>query len=296
MRWFYIFALMLLALSFHGTARADILPGDSCTGFPIGAVTRAGGPEVGGGIGYMMACTAEGWAVVYDNGVVPSGGGGGGLDYPDCVLNPGTDCGDGTVLSGIMMSPTEDESEMPEHAYLTFISTTDDSTGITWNDGSTNHAYVGQALEDNCPVGVNDDPTCAWGKVYTDLLYSKGTSPSPAPYRAARLCRDKGANWFLPSYMDFLYASLMMGDIVSDMFSEPDTAYWLSTELSLMYGISMPPYNGIALNITTDSAGVPTLNMAQKETTARVKCMRYQEIPPADMLALAGAWGLLGDP
>lgn len=59
MRSHHIFIVLLMLFLSH-TAYAEPMPGDSCAGYPEGAVMRSGGPELDGDI-YDLVCEATIW-------------------------------------------------------------------------------------------------------------------------------------------------------------------------------------------------------------------------------------------
>jgi hypothetical protein len=142
--------------------------------------------------------------------VVKSAGGGGGT----CSV-PGDVCADGTIFAG-------SDSNGPIYTLPCdqgMTGTKDNCTGtrlnFTWDDGSGTDSSTGA-------TSATD------GMSNTTTLYNFGTGPSPAPFRAARACRDLGAVWYLPATTELVVLfdnKDAIGSFVADF-------YWSSTELT----------------------------------------------------------------
>ena len=79
----FILAILIIAAAPH--AMAEPQPGDSCAGYPAGAVMRSGGPELGG-VFHVMRCTAGNWQAQKPS---PAG-----------CPNIGDVCDDGSIFAG----------------------------------------------------------------------------------------------------------------------------------------------------------------------------------------------------
>lgn len=80
---------------------------------------------------------------------------------------------------------------------------TDEPAGLTWNDGSSTWAIV---LND--PGNASADMS---GMTETTALVGYGSSPSPAPYKAANACRAHGPDWYLPALGELLIIGAAAG-------------------------------------------------------------------------------------
>lgn len=134
----------------------------------------------------------------------------------------GTTCGDGSVYAGL--SP---DGNVPMYT------TPADAGQFTWNDGSAN--YVDTAMV-NCAALT--EPTCDTGEANTALLVGLGTSPSPAPYVAARHCDNLTAHghsdWYLPARNELnvlrTNRTVIGGFNLSNSYG--DGWYWSSSEVA----------------------------------------------------------------
>lgn len=83
----------------------------------------------------------------------------------------GTTCADGSIYAGLS----------PDGNVAMYVMQADNTTA-SWNSGSTTH--IDTAM-DNCTGSV---ATCTTGEANTAFLIGLGTTPAPAPYRAAQYC------------------------------------------------------------------------------------------------------------
>lgn len=144
---------------------------------------------------------------------------------------PGQVCADGTVYAGL--SP---DGNVP------MFTTPADATGLfTWNDGSTN--WLDTAMQNCASATPGVEASCRTGEANTAFLVGLGTTPSPAPYVAARHCSDLAPptadafghdDWYLPAQdeLDVLFDNRVAigGFNVSGSF--PAGWYWSSSENS----------------------------------------------------------------
>lgn len=84
----------------------------------------------------------------------------------------GTTCADGSLYAGL--SP---DGNVPMYTFQA-----NNIVGLPWNRGTT--TYVDTAMT-NC---TGSDTSCYTGEANTAYLMTLGTTPSPAPYRAAQYC------------------------------------------------------------------------------------------------------------
>lgn len=104
-----------------------------------------------------------------------------------CKTGPlGSPCSDGAIYIG----------NHPDSGHRLYVSPENDSEDIPWNNGLNN--WVDTSMT-NCSGLEGSAESCADGWGNTSILYNLGTSPSPAPYQASRLCWGKGEGWYLPS-------------------------------------------------------------------------------------------------
>ena len=114
----------------------------------------------------------------------------------------GDDCSDGSVFAGL--SPDGN---------VRMYTTPADAGQFSWNDGTTN--YVELAMQNCFSISPGAQASCQTGEANTALLVALGTTPSPAPYVAARHCDNLDAHgqtdWHLPSQdeLHVLYVSLV---------------------------------------------------------------------------------------
>jgi len=125
-----------------------------------------------------------------------------------------------------------------------FTTPADAPSQMSWNDGS--FAFVNTAMQNCTSVSPGAEASCRSGRANTDLLVALGTSPSPAPYVAARYCNDLDAHghtdWYLPAQdeLNVLYVNLARdggADVTpGNSFgfnrtgSAPEGWYWSSSE------------------------------------------------------------------
>jgi len=148
--------------------------------------------------GVLQACTPKGWASLHP----PACPDGDGCDPCDGTQPIGTTCADGTIYAGL--SP---DGDVPM-----FTTPADAPTLMSWNNGTSMWTVTGMQ---NCiSASPGAQASCRTGRANTDLLVALGTSPSPAPYVAARYCNDLDAHghtdWYLPAQdeLNRLYVNL----------------------------------------------------------------------------------------
>ncbi|MBS1983237.1 MAG: DUF1566 domain-containing protein [Bdellovibrionales bacterium] len=164
----------------------------------------------------------------------------------------GTVCADGSVYAG-----TSPDGSVPMYAMRCDIgmswngsSCTGSATTKTWNDGSSNW------------VTTSVTSTTA-GETNTGTLVALGTTPSPAPYNAARACGvdSSGAHgrtdWYLPAKdeLNVLYTNM------ASIGGFSATLYWSSTEFN----------NNFAWRQNFSSG---SQNASSKDSGYRVRCVR----------------------
>jgi hypothetical protein len=124
----------------------------------------------------------------------------------------------------------------------------------SWNDGSaTTDNTMG-----NCTAS---EPRCDRGESNTALLVGLGTTPSPAPYDAARYCDGLSAHsetdWYLPAKneLNILHDNRVAigGFFPGSLF--PDSFYWSSSEntnansWALDFGLVSPDIARVKSNV-----------------------------------------------
>lgn len=130
-----------------------------------------------------------------------------------CETGPiGTPCSDGAIYIG----------NNPVSGIRIYVSASDDGAGITWNNGSS--SWVDTPMT-NCMTGTGAQDSCYSGYANTTLLYNLSASYQ-IPYRAARLCRDKGVDWYLPSVRELK----VVFDNKSHLSGIQSGRYWSSSE------------------------------------------------------------------
>jgi len=147
-----------------------------------------------------------------------------------CIGTPpaGTRCDDGTIYAGL--SP---DGFVPMYAAPCDIGQSWNGTSctgvrqvFTWNDGTDNNVFRGFTSKFT-------------GKANTAGLVALGTSPSPAPYQAARACHNLNvsgfSDWYLPARneWDVLFAISNNGTAFGFTTAQVNyvNAYWSSTEV-----------------------------------------------------------------
>ncbi len=138
----------------------------------------------------------------------------------------GTTCADGTIYAGLSPDGNVPMYTTPCDIGLTWTGSVCSGVRLTetWNDGSTNYTVVGAS-------------SATSGSTNTATLVAQGTSPSPAPYNAARYCATMSANghsdWYLPSTdeLNVLYTN----EAAIGNFDLSGNYYWSSTEYSSNY-------------------------------------------------------------
>ncbi|MFD0980331.1 Lcl C-terminal domain-containing protein [Tropicimonas aquimaris] len=103
------------------------------------------------------------------------------------------------------------------HADMKLYTTPTDEGIITWNNGSQN--WVATAVLDTTD-----------GLANTERLVSQ--VDEGAPYKAARACRDRGQNWYMPSRdeLHVLFKNRAAIGGFNETGSHPDGRYWSSSE------------------------------------------------------------------
>lgn len=138
---------------------------------------------------------------------------------------PGTVCDDGSVYAGD--SPDGD---------VPMFTTPADEGQFSWNDGTAN--YVATTMQDCKSASPGTQLSCRTGRANTDLLVALGTSPSPAPYVAARHCDDLVAHghsdWYLPAQdeLNILWRNRVAIGGFDLSGSNPAGFYWSSSHFS----------------------------------------------------------------
>ena len=160
----------------------------------------------------FQGCTADGWMAFH-------------TEIPCEDRGPGARCLDGSVYAGL--SP---DGSVP------MFTTPGDAGLFSWNDSST--TWSDTAMQ-NC---VSDTPgveaSCRTGETNTSLLAGMGTTPSPAPYTAARHCNDLNVHgkddWYLPAQdeLEVLYQNRVAIGGFDLTGSLPNGRYWSSSEVS----------------------------------------------------------------
>jgi len=211
MRFFIVFAFLIFMYSPQAFAQ-EPEPCDSCTGYPEGAFMTSGGPELGGVV-HELSCTSGTWEDMNASGSSDP--------CASCSPSPGDVCSDGSVYAGI--SPD---------GSVAMYTTPADAGQFSWNDGTS--TWVDTAMV-NC---TGAQASCDTGEANTALLVGLGTSPSPAPYVAARHCDNLTAHghsdWYLPASTEL--AVLRTNRVAIGAFnisgSFPAGWYWSSSESS----------------------------------------------------------------
>jgi hypothetical protein len=150
--------------------------------------------------GVFTGCTPEGWAAFH----VPACPDGDECDPCHSSNNPapGATCNSGSIYAGL--SP---DGNVPMYT------TPADAGQFTWNDGT--ETWLDTAMQNCTTVSPGAQASCQTGEANTALLAALGTTPSPAPYVAARHCDDLDAHgqtdWYLPSQdeLNVLYENLV---------------------------------------------------------------------------------------
>jgi len=194
---------------------------------------RSGGPELGGTI-WELTCQSGTWQ---DRNRDTS-------DLCSSCTPPsvGTACADGSVYAGLSPDGT-----------VPMFTTPADAGQFTWNDGTA--TYVDTAMQNCISVTPGAQASCQTGEANTALLVGLGTTPSPAPYVAARHCDDLSAHghddWYLPAQdeLDVLFDNRVAigGFNVSGSF--PAGSYWSSSERLDYIARSQRFSDGFQLNI-----------------------------------------------
>lgn len=168
---------------------------------------------------------------------------------------PGTVCADGSVYAGLS----------PDGNVKMFTTPADQAGLFSSNDGSTN--YVDTAMQNCTTATPGTEASCRTGEANSALLVALGTTPSPAPYVAARNCDTLNAHgktdWYLPGQdeLDVLYDNRVAigGFNVSGSF--PDGWYLSSSEFGSVMVRGQRFSDGLQLN-------------GAKNTAVAVRCVR----------------------
>lgn len=126
-------------------------------------------------------------------------------------------------------------------------------TATAWNNGT--NSFV--ATMTSCSSATGAEDTCYNGYANTTILFNLGTSPSPAPYQAARLCRNKGEDWYLPSIRELKVIS----DNRDYLSGVESGYYWSSSEASNITARTMRLSNGGAF-------------VSDKDNQEKIRCVR----------------------
>lgn len=180
----------------------------------------------------FQGCTERGWYAFHD--------------AQTCRNGPiGTPCADGTVYAGLS----------PDGGFAMY--TTPADAGIfSWNDSTNN--WLDTAMV-NCSVA---EVSCNTGEANTALLVGLGSTPSPAPYVAARHCGNMFAHghsdWYLPALNELiiLYSNRV------NIGGFGTGSYWSSSELTNTAAK--------AVNFSTGSSG----GGINKTADFNVRCVR----------------------
>jgi hypothetical protein len=171
----------------------------------------------------LQGCTARGWMAFHEPGPDP-------CDPSESPVS-GDVCADGSIYAGL--SPD---------GSVAMYTTRADAGLFSWNNGTTDHVDTAMV---NCTAA---GASCDTGEANTAFLVGLGTTPSPAPYVAARHCDNLTAHghsdWYLPARyeLEVIYDNLVVGapdvdanDITDDSGfnisgSFPAGWYWSSSE------------------------------------------------------------------
>lgn len=197
----------------------------------------------------LQFCDGIGWKAY---GAVAVGG----LDPCNPSNSPaaGQLCGDGSKYVGL--SP---DGNIPMYT------TPADAGQLTWNDGSPS---AGDLAMQNCGAA---QASCRTGEANTALLVGLGTSPSPAPYVAARHCDALAAqgknDWYLPAQdeLDLMYDNRSAIGGFNTSGIHPAGYYWSSSEAS----------GGVTRAILFSDG---TLNGLNRDDPVSVRCVRRDYI------------------
>lgn len=215
MRFFIVFAFLIFMYSPQAFAQ--------CTG-PAGIT---GEVQFNTSHDVFQGCTSRGWMAFHPPAPDPCAG----------SPSPGDVCSDGSVYAGL--SP---DGNVPMYT------TPADAGQFSWNDGTSN--WVDTAMV-NC---TSAEASCNTGEANTSLLVGLGTSPSPAPYVAARHCDNLTAHghsdWYLPARYEL--AVLRTNRTAIGGFnltgSFPAGWYWSSSERLNFYSWSQRFGDGFLAN------------------------------------------------
>jgi len=208
-------ALAQTSLDLRGNVGGSGIAGGSLIpGFDVAACTGT----IEGAIRYNSAsnctefCNGSDWTclnvTIFSNTTPPT-------SCPDI----GDTCDDGSIYAGI--SPD---------GLVKLYTTPADAGQFSWNDGTTNWLDIAMV---NC---VTAEATCDTGEANTALLVGLGSSPSPAPYVAARHCDNLTAHghsdWYLPARYELAVLSTNRTAIGGFNLtgSFPAGWYWSSSE------------------------------------------------------------------
>ena len=227
MRFFIVFAFLLLALppNAHAQSSLDLRGNVGGSGIPGGSIipgfdTSACSGTNEGAIRYNSAtscaefCNGTDWLCPTTTVLEIS-------TPPTNCPNIGDTCDDGSIYAGL----TPDGDVM-------MYTTPADAGQFSWNDG-TSTPWVDTAMV-NCTTGAQ--ASCYTGEANTALLAALGTTPSPAPYVAARHCDGLTAHghsdWYLPARdeLNILYTNHVAIGAFNISGSFRAGLYWASSE------------------------------------------------------------------
>jgi hypothetical protein len=100
--------------------------------------------------------------------------------------SPGDVCADGSIFAGTDARGALYAMPCDQGMTGTYNSCSGSRIPFSWNDGSSTNTSTGATNSTN-------------GTFNTTTLYNLGTSPSPAPFLAARSCVSLGSAWYLPA-------------------------------------------------------------------------------------------------
>lgn len=211
----------------------------------------------------MQYCDDTNWQQV---GPSPSG--------PQGCPNIGNTCTDGSIYAGL--SPDGN---------VAMYTTPADAGQFSWNDGTTN--YVDTAMQNCLSSSPGAEASCQTGEANTALLVALGTTPSPAPYVAARHCDNLDAHgqtdWHLPAQdeLNVLWVNRVAIGGFNVTGSFPAGHYWSSSELD---------NNNASLQRFSDGNQL-TVN---KASGLSVRCVRKQATQLTSIVpdGLVGHWKL----